>query len=396
MPARFYLAACLLALISCDSLDSRTHDSPKAQINLLRVFPELVFSRPVLMLQLPGDASDWYVVEQSGSIYRADMRTEAKSLLLNLEQFYNISSCSECGLLGMAFHPDFAANGFIYLSFTEGSGSSLTSYVARFRSPDGGLSFAFNSGVPERTNILQVAQPYSNHNGGHIAFGPDGFLYFGLGDGGSANDPVNHGQDTSTLLGSMLRLRDDGSAAPGNKAGGHAEIYAYGLRNPWRWSFDRTTGALWAGDVGQYLYEEINIIHNGLNYGWRCYEGLHQTTNECAGIGLLEPPVVEYAHNEGISVTGGYVYRGDRVTAISGAYIFGDFGSGLIWGLYPKTDGNYERRLLLASELNISSFAEDHAGELYVVDYNGYLFKIAPVPANSQESANVESQKHNP
>lgn len=380
MPGRFYLAAVCLLLASCDSLDGRTYDDPQAQISLLPVFPEMVFTRPIWMLQKPGNDSNWYVLEQPGSIYRIDARTQVKTLLLNLGQFYNISNCSECGLLGMAFHPDFAANGFIYLSFTEGSGDSLTSYIARFRSPDGGRSFAFTGGVPERTNIFQVTQPYSNHNGGHIAFGPDGFLYFGLGDGGSANDPMNHGQNTSTLLGSMLRLRDDGSAAPGNKVNGRAEIYAYGLRNPWRWSFDRDTGELWAGDVGQYLYEEVDIIRNGLNYGWRCHEGFHRTENACPEIAPAEPPVAEYGREEGISITGGYVYRGSTLTALRGAYIFGDFGSGRIWGLYKKADGKYERTLLLASGLNISSFAEDQAGELYVVDYNGSLFRIASAP----------------
>lgn len=157
------------------------------------------------MLQKPGDDTSWYVLEQSGSIYRID-GAHRKTLLLNLKQFYDISSCNECGLLGMAFHPDFAINGFIYLSFTEGSGSALTSYIARFRSSDGGLSFAFDSGLPDRANILQIAQPHSNHNGGHIAFGPDGFLYYGV----HQMTPWGHGQNTSTLLGGMLRLRDDG------------------------------------------------------------------------------------------------------------------------------------------------------------------------------------------
>jgi glucose/arabinose dehydrogenase len=376
MFGKFYFAVCLLMLAACGSSDGKPVNNPQSKINLSPVFPELDFSRPILMLQKPA-GDDWYVLEQSGPIYRIDARTQERSLLLNLNQFYDISSCNECGLLGMAFHPEFAKNGLIYLSFTEGSENALISYVARFRSADGGLSFAFKAGVPERKNILQLAQPYSNHNGGHIAFGPDGFLYFGLGDGGSGNDPRNHGQDAATLLGSMLRLRDDGSAAPGNKVSiGRPEIYAWGLRNPWRWSFDRKTGELWAGDVGQNLYEEVDIIRNGLNYGWRCYEGFHRTENACGETGPLEPPVAEYGREEGVSITGGYVYRGAALPDLEGVYIFGDYGSGRIWGLYPKKDGDYERVLLLASGLNISSFAEDHAGELYVIDHGGDPFKI--------------------
>ncbi len=379
MPGKFHAAVvCLLLLTACDSLNGRTSDRPQSVISLSRVFPESNFAKPLWMAQQPGDNDTWYVLEQTGSIYRVDTRTTGKSLLLNLKQFYDISTCNECGLLGMAFHPDFNTNGFIYLSFTEGPDDSLISYVARFRSADGGLSFASSSGVPERTDILKLAQPYSNHNGGHIAFGPDGFLYVGLGDGGWGDDPRNHGQDTSTLLGSMLRLRDDGSAAPGNKAGGQPEIYAFGLRNPWRWSFDRKTGALWAGDVGQNLYEEVDIVRNGLNYGWRCYEGFHRTKNQCPELETHEPPVAEYGRTEGISITGGYVYRGQAMPALEGAYIFGDYGSGRIWGLYPAADGSYERKLLLQSGRSISSFAEDHAGELYVIDHGGELFKITP------------------
>jgi glucose/arabinose dehydrogenase len=383
MSGKFYaIVTCLLLLTSCDSLNGRTHDRPPSHVNLSRLFPELSFSQPLWMIQKPGADNEWYVLEQPGSIYHIDTRSQGKSLLLNLQQFYDISSCGECGLLGMAFHPDFNINGFIYLSFTEGSGDSLNSYIARFRSTDGGSSFAFKAGVPERTDIFKIAQPYSNHNGGHIAFGPDGFLYFGLGDGGWGDDPQKHGQNTSTLLGSMLRLRDDGSPAPGNKAGGRPEIYAYGLRNPWRWSFDRKTGALWAGDVGQNLYEEVDIVRNGLNYGWRCYEGFHRTTNPCPDLKTHEPPVAEYGRKEGISITGGYVYRGAAMPDLEGAYIFGDYGSGRIWALHPKTHGTYERKLLLESGLNIASFAEDHAGELYVVDHGGKLFKIALAPAN--------------
>jgi glucose/arabinose dehydrogenase len=203
--------------------------------------------------------------------------------LVDLTDHYTLTTCNECGLLGMAFHPDFMANGYIYLSFTEGPDSNnMTSQVARFRSADRGQTLA---GAPERLDILSVAQPFANHNGGHIAFGSDGFLYLGLGDGGSANDPQENGQDINTVLGKMLRMTADGTNADGTGApdnivatqGGDARIYAFGLRNPWRWSFDRQSGELWLGDVGQDAFEEVDVIVNGGNYGWRCREGLQPT-----------------------------------------------------------------------------------------------------------------------
>jgi glucose/arabinose dehydrogenase len=329
------------------------------------------------LLPNPINGETWYLLEQRGQIFRLDTETSGIDLLVDLSGFYQLSTCNECGLLGMAFHPDFDDNGIIYLSFTENVAGDMVSFVSAFISPDEGQSLAVDSDRDlVRADLIEVEQPYSNHNGGHIAFGPDGFLYFGLGDGGSANDPDNNAQDTSTPLGSMLRVTDDGDPAPGNPfisdPGADPRIYAYGLRNPWRWSFDRQTGELWAGDVGQSRYEEINIIVNGGNYGWRCREGFHETTNVCTTSGPYIDPVAEYGHDEGISVTGGYVYRGSAIAELDGVYLFGDYGSGNIWGLFPQAGGNnYERRLLLDSDLSISSFAEDADGEPIVLDYGG-------------------------
>lgn len=352
-------------------------------IRLQRLFPDLGFNQPVWLLPHPDDDKTWYLLEQRGQIYRLDVAAGTAQPMVNLADFYPLSTCGECGLLSMAFHPDFSSNGVIYLSFTEDVAGDMVSYVSTFTSPDNGQSLASdsaNSNTLERHDLISINQDFSNHNGGHIVFGPDGFLYYGLGDGGSANDPNNHAQDPSHLLGSMLRLTTDGDPAPGNAVtGGDPRVYAYGLRNPWRWSFDRQTGELWAGDVGQNLYEEIDIIVNGGNYGWRCREGLHPTTNVCTTSGPYIDPVAEYGRNEGISVTGGYVYRGSAIPGLNGVYLFGDYGSGNIWGLFRKTgDDGYERRLLLESNLNISSFAEDADGELIILDYGGNLYRIMP------------------
>jgi glucose/arabinose dehydrogenase len=351
-------------------------DNEDALIRLERVLPNLSFASPVLFLQHPTLNDIFYVVEQGGMIWRTDIMAGTRAEFVDLNDYYNLSTCGECGLLGMAFHPDFDGNGYIYLSFMEGSGGGLTSYVARFHSGNNGASL---DGAPERLNIFSVAQPYTNHNGGHIAFGQDNLLYLGLGDGGDANDPGHRAQDVDEVLGKMLRMNDDGSAADTNNYAdlpGDDRIYAIGMRNPWRWSFDSLTGELWVGDVGQGAYEEVDIIENGGNYGWRCREGRHATPGiptPCALTGgSAINPVAEYGRNEGSSITGGYVYRGSDLSMdYDGAYIFGDYVSGRIWALFPDGNGDYDRRELLHSSYNISSFGQDRDGELYVIDYGG-------------------------
>lgn len=360
-----------------------THFNHLAEVELVRIVPALNFSQPILFLPHPADDAIFYVVQQRGVIWRVDIQAGTRAEVVDLEDYYNLNTCGECGLLGMAFDPGFAGNRFIYLSFTHSVSGQMTSFVARFTATDAdATALETASGTLVRSDILNVAQPFSNHNGGHIAFGPDGYLYIGLGDGGSGNDPVQAGQDINTVLGKMLRVNADGGAAPGNLVagqGGDARIYAYGLRNPWRWSFDRLTGELWLGDVGQNNYEEVDIIVNGGNYGWRCREGLHQNTavGACTVTGgPAIDPVAEYDHGEGNSITGGHVYRGQELADYDGVYFFGDFGSGRIWGLFEQEGGAYERILLLDSSLSVSSFGEGNDGELYVVDYNGGIYRI--------------------
>jgi uncharacterized repeat protein (TIGR03806 family) len=294
------------------------------------------------------------------------------------------------GLLGIAFHPGFPANPRVYLSYTTSVGGALRSRISEFTTPDGGLTLAAGS---ERV-LLTVNQPYSNHNGGHIAFGPDGYLYAGFGDGGSGGDPQNNAQTLTTLLGKILRIDVDAGSPYGVPAGnpfaanplcnangtgaqGCPEIFAWGFRNPWRWSFDRQTGQLWAGDVGQGAWEEIDVVVLGGNYGWRFREGAHcySPTSGCPTAGLIEP-VSEYDHSLGSSVTGGYVYRGSAVASLAGRYVFGDFASGRIWIADPQ--GSRTPIQIADTNHAISSFGEGLDGELYVVDYAGTLHAIQP------------------
>ena len=247
---------------------------------------------------------------------------------------------------------------------------------------------------------MVVPQPYSNHNGGHLVFGPDGFLYVGLGDGGSANDPRGNGQDRTTLLGSILRidvstLDSAGrySVPPDNpfatEGGGvRPEIWAYGLRNPWRFNFDRETGDLWAADVGQNAWEEVDVIRPGVNYGWDIMEGAHcapggrsltgllrRSSDECDRTGL-ELPVIEYGRDDGCSITGGYVYRGARLPSLAGAYVYGDFCSGKIWALRAENGAATEHRLLVDSSLSLAAFGENPAGELFMLSFDRKIYRF--------------------
>lgn len=359
-------------------------------LGLARVFETVPLRQPLALLEAPfvvADASRfrgtalpqvWYVVEKSGRVLRLQQLGDAiqQTVFADLRKRVDAEP-SEAGLLGMALDPAFAQTGRVYFSYTR-SGSPLTSVLSRWQSRDGGQSIDPSS----EKILLEVEQPYRNHNGGDVHFGPDGFLYWGLGDGGAAGDPRGNGQDTRTLLGSLLRLDVSGDGGyripPDNplvKGGGRPEIFAYGLRNPWRWSFDRRSGDLWLADVGQNAWEEINLIQPGGNYGWNLREGAHCYSGDCRRDDLLEP-VAEYSHAEGCSVTGGYVYRGDAVPALQGVYLFGDYCSGRIWGLFRAGNGRYHSQLLLESGLNIASFGEDAAGEVYVIDLGGKIFRI--------------------
>ncbi len=351
-------------------------------VRLQRVFGQLTISSPVLMLQAPNDDSSWYIVEKRGTVLRVTVNggVAQSSVFLDITDRVE-SGPNEAGFLGMAFHPQYASNGRVYLSYTT-SNPSLTSVISRVtRSADGNSLQADSEEV-----LLTVNQPYSNHNGGHIAFGPDSFLYVGFGDGGSGGDPQGHAQNTQTLLGSMLRL-DVNSAAPygipttnpfvsGEQ--GRAEIYAWGLRNPWRWSFDRTTGALWVADVGQNSWEEINIISAPGNFGWNPKEGTrcYQSTN-CSNPDFIDP-VIEYSHEYGCSVTGGYVYRGSAMPSLQGTYLYSDYCSGVLWGGRDNGNGGYESFEILSTQLNVASFAEGNDGEIYIIHLGGEIYRLSP------------------
>ncbi len=350
------------------------------------------FLYPVALLQKPGDGTRWYVVEKGGKVFTFanDPGVTSRSEFLNLTGTVSSGGFnSERGLLGMAFHPSFASNKHLFVSYT--AGSSGTSKIVRFKSNDGGLTADPTSAA----EFLSLNQPYANHNGGDIHFGPDGYLYIAFGDGGSAGDPGNRAQDPFELLGKILRIDVDGgppydvpSTNPfASGADGAAEVYALGMRNPWRFSFDRGTGELWAGDVGQDCHEEVDRIELGGNYGWRvregstCYDSFDCTPDpsDCPSGGYVDP-VVDYPNpGEGQSITGGYVYRGSAIPALVGIYVFGDFASGTIWGIFHDDDGVPYRDVLVESGMAISSFGEGEDGELYVIDYaDGRLHKIVP------------------
>ena len=352
-------------------------------ITLDRVYSGVSLAQPVALLQAPRDSSRWFVVQQTGAVmvFNNVANVSATTTFINITS--EVTSGGEMGLLGMAFHPNFPTDPRVYLSYTATESGQLVSRVAEFQTSDGGLTL----NAASEKNILTINQPFSNHNGGNVMFGPDGYMYLGYGDGGSGGDPNNNGQSTNTLLGKMLRIDINNVTAPsaynipasnpfaGNarcgRTGGSAscpEIFAWGLRNPWRWSFDRATSDLWVGDVGQNAYEEVDKVVVGGNYGWRCREGLHDYNTSGCGGGYIDP-LVEYDHSLGAAVTGGYVYRGTQTTNFVGRYLFADYGSGRIWvyapGLSPA------RTELIDSNYNISSFGEDVNGELYVLDYAG-------------------------
>ena len=357
-----------------------------------RVFTQLTFSSPVAMVQAPGDDTLWYVIEQRGvvRVFDNELNVAASSVYLDISARVD-SSANEAGLLGMAFHPNFQSNGQLFLSYTRGG--PLTSVISRFTVdpasalPDPGSEFV----------VLTVPQPFGNHNGGNIAFGQDGFLYIGFGDGGSGGDPEENGQDTSNILGAIVRVDVDGAvpyAIPiDNPFAGNTdcmagfgtmacpEIYAWGLRNPWRFSFDLQNGDLWVADVGQGSWEEVDRVELGLNYGWDEREGAHcfEPANGCSLNNV--DPITEYDHSVGQSITGGYVYRGSLNPTLQGIYIFGDFVSGRIWGIPADSEQGVVPDELMDTSLGISSFAQSPDGEIYVIDYGaGEIHQIVAAP----------------
>ena len=349
------------------------------------------FDRPLHVADPGDDSGRLFVVEQEGRIRIVRDGEVLAEPFLDIVEIVE-SGGSEQGLLSVAFHPDYAENGFFYVGYTarpeEGSVGDNT--VARYR---------VSADDPDRADpdsavvLLAVPDPYRNHNGGLVLFGPDGYLYVGLGDGGSGGDPHGHGQDPGTLLGSLLRLDVDPEAVSDQEPyripednpfadgeGGAPEVWAYGLRNPWRFSFDRATGDLYVADVGQNAIEEVNFRPadraGGENYGWNITEGTACFAADPCDTEDLTLPVAEYGRDLGNSVTGGYVYRGEDHPALRGVYLFADFGSGLLWGLGRDSGGEWALSDPVATDLPVSSFGEDAAGALYVTAFDGTLYRV--------------------
>ncbi len=364
-------AACLLAAVPAAA-------APPV-VTLEPALGQQRFARPLGLVSAPGDARHLYVVEQGGRIWRVDTAGRGRHLFADVRDRID-DGPQEAGLLGLAFHPGYAHNRRVFLSYTA-PGDPLVSILAEYRTRAGGRLEADSERV-----LLRVAQPYGNHNGGHIAFGPDGFLYLGLGDGGAAGDPHGHGQNPRTLLGSLLRLDVDSSRPyaippdnPFASGGGRPEIWAFGLRNPWRFAFDPDGGALWLADVGQDAWEEIDLIVRGGNYGWNIREGAHCfRTRRCRREGLVDP-VAEYGHQYGCSVTGGEVYRGRALPALHGWYLYADYCSGRLWGFDTARRPVQPVLLLEHPGLRPAAFGRGPGGELYVADHGGgRIFRLAP------------------
>lgn len=345
--------------------------------------------QPVFLTHAGDSSGRLFVVEQTGRIRVIRGGGLQPGAFLDVSRI--ITTGGERGLLGLAFPADFEASGRFYVNYTDIDGNTV---VARYVADDPSSDRPKLDG-PEV--LLSVKQPYANHNGGGIAFGPDEMLWVGMGDGGSGGDPQGNGQNPKALLGKMLRLDVSGTgkarAAADNPgaAGGSAlapEAIQLGLRNPWRFSFDRSTGDLWIGDVGQNAWEEIDYVPRveflGANFGWNRWEGNHPYPkgSKATSKAGLTFPITEYAHDQGQSVTGGYVYRGRRYPVLDGTYLYGDFAAGWVAGLQRLDDGSHpagatlERRLLEGAG-NPSSFGEDEEGELYLVDYGGTVYRIS-------------------
>jgi len=374
---------------------------PQVALTVQRVFPSLSFASPVAMLQAPTDASRWFVVEQAGvvRVFANDPNIAAATTFIDISDRVSFPADSEAGLLGMAFHPQFSGifpRAYLFYSHNDptlGLVSRLSEFTAR---PDR-LSL---DPASERV-LMTIPKPgqATNHNGGNLAFGLDGLLYAGLGDGGGGNDQhgtIGNAQAMNTVLGKMLRIGVSGASGtyqipagnpfssnppcsadnPAARTQPCPEIFALGFRNPYRWSFDRGTGQLWVGDVGQSAVEEVDRVDLGGNFGWRCFEGTRNTGLGCGTPGPTQLPVAQYGRDVGTTVIGGFVYRGSRLAGLVGRYIFGDFGSGLIFNIDARAQPVLEMTTGFSSGLNISSFGEGIDGELYVVHYGGQLFQI--------------------
>lgn len=350
---------------------------------LVEAYPNLTFDQPLHYTTADDATNRVFVVERTGKIKAFENNREATEAKLFVDLTTKIdSSGQEKGLLGLAFHPEFAENGYFYVNYT----TEENTVISRFTTDLATLS---EVDLASEEILLEFPQPYPNHNGGHLAFGPDGYLYIATGDGGSSGDPQNNAQDLTKIYGKLLRIDvntasgDENYSIPkdnpysGNTNGYAEEVFAYGLRNPWKFSFDEKRDLLFAADVGQNAMEEINVIEKGSNYGWNIMEGtLEYKANDGVDAAAFKKPIWEYDHSLGQSITGGYTYYGEENPSLNGVYIYGDFISGKIWGLWLEEDKQVENTELQDTDLMISSFGVDEQGELIIVDFNGKLYKL--------------------
>jgi glucose/arabinose dehydrogenase len=347
------------------------------------------FTAPV-GIEAPSDGSGrFFVVQQAGTIRIVRNGTVSPGFFLDITAL--IESGGEKGLLGLAFHPDFVINRRFFVNYTRRVGLQLQTVISEF------LVSPANPDLADLTTerqLMVVNQPFDNHNGGQLAFGPDGFLYIGLGDGGSGGDPSGNGQNLNTLLGKILRIDVDSVFTPGKQyaippdnpfiTGGLPEIWAYGFRNPWKFSFDVPTGRLFVGDVGESTWEEVDLVTKGGDYGWNIMEGNHcfPPGSVCSTAGLTTP-ITEYGHDTagGVAVLGGFLYRGTAIPSLTGAYVFGDLSSGHVWALNETSPGTWQRTLILTHAFTVSAFGRDTSGELYLLDYGGgTILRLAAGP----------------
>ncbi|MFD2570392.1 PQQ-dependent sugar dehydrogenase [Spirosoma soli] len=351
---------------------------------VVNAYPKLTFSAPVEYTHANDGTNRVFVVEQAGRIRVFDNNPNAASAGTYLDIRNKVSYGGEMGLLGLAFHPDFKQNGFFYVNYTKDK--PRETIVSRFKA-----SSTNSSEVDPGSEVIlfRFSQPYSNHNGGKVLFGPDGYLYVSTGDGGSGGDPQNNGQNRSSWLGKILRVDVNSTEKghygipndnpfKGNKEGYREEIFAYGLRNPWRVSFDEK-GQLWAGDVGQNEIEEVDIVTKGGNYGWRIKEGKADYNSKDTKASDLVSPIWQYSHSNGdVSITGGIVYRGAANPDLRGKYVYGDFASGRVWALTPDGTKAANNQEIISRAGSVSAFGEDQKNELYICDYGeGRILKFA-------------------
>lgn len=374
---RLYLGLVVMASLGPSARAAET----AAKIKLSPIVTDGI-TDPVHLAFAPGEKDRLYVVEQAGRIVVIEKGKLLPKPFFDIRD--KVRSGGEMGLLSVAFHPAYAKNHRFFVNYT----SPVVENAPGKHFASTSITAEYEAGKDTEKVLFKIPHPYTNHNGGQLAFDAKGYLYLGMGDGGGAGDRQGNGQNKESWLGKIHRVDvDHGSpyAIPDDnpfaKGGGRKEVFAYGLRNPWRFSFDRLTGALFAADVGQDLWEEIDIVENGKNYGWNVMEGFHcfKPRKGCKTEGLVLP-IHEYGHDDGISITGGFVYRGKKIPALEGVYVYADYGSGKIWGLTydQKAKKKVKNELLLNSNLPVTTFGEDPDGELYLAAYQGMIYRIDP------------------